>query len=327
MQQQPRPSLPLNSASIIESAKRVIEIEIEGLSALARRLDTSFPKALKIILGVDGRVVLLGVGKSGIIAKKIAATLASTGTASFFVHPAEAFHGDLGMIRPSDVALMISNSGETEELVRLLPFLKEQQNPSIALVGSLTSTLARHADVALDASGPREACTNNLAPTSSTTAALVMGDAIAVVLSTLRNFQPEDFARFHPGGNLGRRLLTRVSDVMRKENLPICNMSDSFREIIHCINRGRLGLAIVMEDDNLRGVITDGDIRRAFDCFPSPMEMKSHQIMTPNPKVILESERFLEAETRMLASKINSLIVIDDTGKLTGVLQIYDLTL
>lgn len=325
MNSNPYCNLSLNQTAVLTAARRVIEIEIQGLIEMSDRLDLGFQRALEIILQIKGRVIVTGVGKSGAIAKKLAATFASTGTASFFVHPAEAFHGDLGMIHPSDAVLMISNSGETEELLRLFPFLKHQLNPLIALVGNPSSTLARHSNVVIDVSVPREACNNNLAPTSSTTAALVMGDAIAVVLSTLRNFQAEDFARFHPGGSLGKKLLTRVSDVMHRQNLPLCHVQDTFKQVIHCINRGRLGLALVMKNDNLTGIITDGDIRRAFEKFSNPINLKAHEIMSPNPKTIIDSERFMEAETIMLASKINSLVVLDDEGNLCGVLQIYDI--
>lgn len=300
-------------------------MEIEALDAMASRIDHEFDKAIEIILNAKGRVVVVGMGKSGLIGKKIAATMASTGTAAFFVHPAEAFHGDLGMILPSDVALMLSNSGETEELVRLLPFLQHQKNRIIAMTGKRESTLARHADVVLDVCVEREACNNNLAPTSSTTATLVMGDALAVVLSTKRNFQPEDFARFHPGGNLGRRLLTRVADMMHKENLPICRQENSFKDVVHVINRGRLGLALVMEGDTLLGLITDGDVRRAFDSEHDYRTIQAKHIMTVDPKVVLSDERFADAEERIRAAKISALVVKNDAGKVVGVLQIYDL--
>jgi arabinose-5-phosphate isomerase len=313
------------TTNVISIARQVIDIEIQALSGMASRLDGEFARAVDIVLGTRGRVVVLGMGKSGIIGKKIAATLASTGTVSFFVHPGEAFHGDLGMIRPMDVVLMISNSGETEELVRLLPFMEHQKNQVIALTGRADSTLGRHADVVLDVSVAREACKNNLAPTSSTTATLVMGDALAVALSTLRGFQPEDFARFHPGGSLGRRLLTRVCDVMHRHNLPLCPPELGFRDIVHLITRGRLGLALVVEDGALRGVITDGDIRRAFDRHDNPMALRARDMMTPNPAVIGPQERFAAAEERMRERKINSLIVTEGDGRIVGVLQIYDI--
>jgi arabinose-5-phosphate isomerase len=306
-------------------ARSVISTEIEALEGMSQRLNGDIQKATEIIMGARGRVVVVGMGKSGIIGKKIVATLASTGTPSFFVHPGEAFHGDLGMIRPIDVALMISNSGETEELIRLLPFMEYQKNPVIAMTGKLDSTLARHADVVLDISVPREACNNNLAPTSSTTATLVMGDVLAVVLSTLRGFQPADFARFHPGGSLGRKLLTCVADVMHRQNLPICAVDASFREVLQTITFGRLGLAMVMDGTALCGLITDGDIRRAFDKAEDPLRLLAKDVMTSNPMTIGMSERFAVAEERMREAKINSLIVKDHEGSIVGVLQIFDI--
>lgn len=313
------------AADVVALATQVVWTEIEALKAMAERFNGDFRRAVDIILSARGRVVVIGMGKSGIIGKKIVATFASTGTPSFFVHPGEAFHGDLGMIHADDVALMISNSGETEELIRLLPFMQYQGNRIIAMTGKLNSTLAKNADVVLDIAVEREACNNNLAPTSSTTAALVMGDALAVVLSTVRGFQPEDFARFHPGGSLGCRLLTRVSDVMHRENLPICSPNATFRDIVHTITRGRLGLALVMEGQTLRGIITDGDIRRTFDKVTNPMELVAADIMTTNPRTIGHKERFADAEELMRVARINSLVVTDDTGAVVGVLQIYDI--
>lgn len=309
----------------IEIAKQTIAIEIEALQAMSNRLDQAIQQAVDMVLEARGRVVVVGMGKSGLIGQKIVATLASTGTPSFFVHPGEAFHGDLGMIKPIDVALLISNSGETEEVIRLLPFLQHQQNKVIAMTGKLDSTLAKYAGVVLDVGVEREACNNNLAPTSSTTATLVMGDALAVALSVARDFQPEDFARFHPGGSLGRKLLTRVADVMHKENLPICSPQDSFRDVVHVINRGRLGLALVMEGQALKGLITDGDVRRAFDSDHDYKTLTADQIMSTKPKSVAPEMRFAEAEDLMRSSKINALVVKDADSRVIGVLQIYDL--
>ncbi len=309
----------------IELARQVLTMEIQALEAMSTRIDREFEKAIDIVLKTTGRVVVVGMGKSGLIGKKIAATMASTGTAAFSVHPGEAFHGDLGMIRPADVALMISNSGETEELIRLLPFLVHQKNAIIALTGKKDSTLGRHADVVLDVSVEREACNINLAPTSSTTATLVMGDALAVVLSIKRGFQPEDFARFHPGGSLGRRLLTRVADMMHKDNLPICGQDDSFKDVVHVINRGRLGLALVMQEDKLLGLITDGDVRRAFDSDLDYKAITASQIMTTKPKSVLPDERFSDAEALVRSQKVNALVVKSPEGKVIGILQIHDL--
>lgn len=309
----------------IEFAKQTIAIEIEALQAMSNRLDQAIQQAVDIVLEARGRVVVVGMGKSGLIGQKIVATLASTGTPSFFVHPGEAFHGDLGMIKPIDVALLISNSGETEEVIRLLPFLQHQQNKVIAMTGKLASTLTQYADVVLDVGVEREACNNNLAPTSSTTATLVMGDALAVALSVARDFQPEDFARFHPGGSLGRKLLTRVADVMHKDNLPICAPEASFRDVVHEINRGRLGLTLVTRGEQLLGLITDGDVRRAFDSEQDYKQLTASSIMSAQPKTVAPNVRFAEAEDLMRSHKINSLAVVDQDGKIVGVLQIYDL--
>lgn len=308
----------------LDTARQTIRNEIEALEAMMGRLDSNFEKAVDIIMEARGRVIVAGMGKSGIIGQKIAATLASTGTPSFFVHPGEAFHGDLGMIKPIDVVLLLSNSGETEEVVRLLPFMQHQENRIIAMTGNPASTLARNAHVVLDVFVEREACNNNLAPTSSTTATLVMGDALAIALSEKRNFRPEDFARFHPGGSLGRKLLTRVRDIMRHDNLPVCKSDANFRSIINEIGAGRLGLVLVMDDDNLCGIITDGDVRRAFDRFEDITAVTADMIMTRTPKTIADDKRFAEAEQDMLNKKINSLVVTNAEGKVVGVLQIYD---
>ena len=311
--------------STIELALTTIERQIDALRCMKDRLDDNFQKAIDIVLASKGRLVVMGMGKSGIIGRKIAATLASTGTPSFFVHPGEAFHGDLGMIHPDDAVLMISYSGETEEIIRLLPFMEYQQNPVIAMTGKISSTLSRHADAVLDISVEREACKNNLAPTSSTTATVVMGDALATVLAELRDFQPEDFARFHPGGSLGKKLLTRVCDVMHRNNLPFCQLTTPVIEVVHIITRGRLGLALVMDGERLAGLITDGDLRRALEARPDFRSLKAEDIMSRSPKTARPHERFAKAEERMRRMKINSLVVLDDRDSVEGVLQIYDI--
>lgn len=309
----------------IEVAMNTIDIEVGALHSMQSRLGDKFIRAVDILMAMRGRVVVMGMGKSGIVGQKIAATLASTGTPSFYVHPGEAFHGDLGMIRPIDVALLISNSGETEEVLRVLPFLQFQQNKIVALTGNVRSTLAKVADVALDVGVEREACNNNLAPTSSTTCTIVMGDALAVALSTAKNFQPEDFARFHPGGSLGRKLLTRVADVMHKERLPVCQATAEFREVVQAITWGRLGMTMVMDGADLQGVITDGDVRRAFDRETEVKLLRARDIMSSHPKTVRPDMRFADAEDEMRSGKINSLVVTDDSGKVLGVLQIYDM--
>lgn len=308
---------------VLNLARDVVTIEVDGLLKMRERLDGGFLCALDLVRASSGRLVVVGMGKSGIIGRKIAATLASTGTASFSVHPAEAFHGDLGMIHADDVVLMISNSGETEELVRLLPFLKHQGNRIIAMTGRLESTLARNAHAVLDVSVPREACNNNLAPTSSTTATLVMGDALAVALSSLKNFQPEDFARFHPGGSLGRRLLTRVGDVMQK-NLPVCPPTASLREVVGLITRAKLGVALVLDRGQMLGIVTDGDLRKAFEMHDNPLRLTAADMMTANPFVIGVEDNLAEAEKTMRERKKRVLVVVDESREPVGVLQIFD---
>lgn len=302
-----------------------LDIEIEALQRMRSRMDERFNDAVEIILAMQGRLVIVGMGKSGIVGKKIAATLASTGTPSFFVHPGEAFHGDLGMIRPIDVLLLISNSGETEEVLRILPFLQHQQNKIISLTGKLDSTLALHSHVVLDVGVEREACKNNLAPTSSTTNTLVMGDALAVALTVKRDFQPADFARFHPGGSLGRKLLTRVSDVMHKGTLPICSPEASFRDVVNSITYGRLGLTLIMERHELKGIITDGDLRRAFEAQEDPKFLQAAQMMSSNPLTIAPDTRFSDAEGYMREQEVGALVVQSAEGVVVGILQIYGL--
>lgn len=306
-------------------AQETLDIEIEALRRMRSRMDARFNDAVEMVLAMQGRVVVVGMGKSGIIGQKIAATLASTGTPAFFVHPGEAFHGDLGMIKPIDVALLISNSGETEEVLRILPFLQHQKNRIIALTGKMESTLARHSHVVLDVGVEREACKNNLAPTSSTTNTLAMGDALAVALTVKRDFQPEDFARFHPGGSLGRRLLTRVCDVMQKRPLPVCSPDASFRDVVTSITYGRMGLTLVMDGEVLRGIITDGDLRRAFGAQDDVKLLSAQQMMSSNPLTIGEEVRFAEAEAFMREKEVGALIVKNGGGQVTGVLQIYGL--
>lgn len=303
--------------------RQTIAVEIDALKEMAARLDAQFEQAIDIAMNTEGRLIVMGMGKSGIIGNKIAATLASTGTCAFAIHPGEAYHGDLGMIKPIDTALLISNSGETEELVRLLPFLQHQGNRIIAITGKPLSTLAKNAHAVLDVSVPREACNNNLAPTSSTTATLVMGDALAVTLSSLRGFQPEDFARFHPGGSLGRKLLTRVSDVMHS-NLPTCNPQAGFRDVVHVITTGRMGIAVVIEENRLLGVITDGDLRRSFEHHVNPLDLRAADIMTRAPKTIGPDERFADAEEYMRRHEVKVLVVADRDLKPLGLIGVFD---
>ncbi len=289
------------------------------------RMGAEVVHAVQLMLNIRGRIVVLGMGKSGIVGKKIAATLASTGTSAFFIHPGEAFHGDLGMIKPSDVALVISNSGETEEIIRILPFLRDQKNKVIAMTGKMDSTLARFADVVLDVGVEREACSNNLAPTSSTTCTLVMGDVLAVTLSKQRNFQPEDFARFHPGGSLGRKLLTRVRDVMHR-NLPSVNVGATLSETVLTMTAGRLGVAVVMnQSGELKGIFTDGDFRRALMKAGVTMSDCIDSHITERPLTVNADVKLVEAEELMRKNKVRCLVVTD--GEPTapiGLVELFD---
>jgi len=309
----------------IDTAKRVIQIEAEAILALSQQLDNHFSQSVDAILATEGRVVICGMGKSGLIGKKIMTTFASTGTPCFFMHPGEAFHGDLGMVSPKDVFIALSNSGETEEVIKLIPFLKDNGNVIIAMTGRPNSTLAQNADFHLNIAVPQEACPHQLAPTSSTTATLVMGDALAVALMEQRGFQPQDFARFHPGGSLGRKLLTRVKHEMKSENLPFVESNASMKDVIHTMTDGRLGLCIV---DQGKGIITDGDLRRQMEEHPdSFMQQTAADMMSPNPKTIDADARLSDAEEQMNQQKITSLLVSqsDPEHKIVGVIQIYDL--
>ena len=303
-------------------AHEVLEIEAEGILGLKDGLDGAFQSAVEAILATRGRVIVSGMGKSGIIATKIAATLASTGTPSFFMHPGDAFHGDLGMVTPDDVFVAISNSGETEELVKLLPFLRDNGNLIVAMTGSPPSTLARHSALHLSIGVAREACPLQLAPTASTTAALAMGDALAVALMRARDFQAEQFARFHPGGTIGRRLLQRVRDEMRREDLPFVAPEDDADAVLRAVTAGRLGVALVGGDRRRAlGIVTDGDLRRALqrhrDGFFS---LKARDMMTPEP-VSIEVDSSMSAAFERMAEHQITLLVVVDAGAVVGVVQ------
>ena len=303
--------------------REVFEVQAEALRATAEKLSQEFDQAVDMILSTSGRVIVSGMGKSGIIGNKIAATLASTGTPSFSVHPAEAYHGDLGMFTADDVAILISYSGETEEVIRLVPSLRHFGVKIIALVGNPESTLGRNSDLVLDVSVEREACPNNLAPTTSTTVTLAMGDALAVALIERRQFKPHDFSVFHPGGSLGRRLLTRVKDVMHTD-LPICTSRDSMKEVIMTASQAGLGLAVVVDDGEIKGIITDGDLRRALFNHDSLDGLTAESVMTRSPMLINENEMFADAENIMLKASITSLLVVSEQGALSGVLKLQD---
>lgn len=310
--------------ALVETAKTTLLTQGQALARMAERIDGSFAEAVRCILQTKGRVIVCGMGKSGLIGKKIAATFASTGTPSFFLHPGEAFHGDLGMIQSDDVLILISYSGETEELIRLLPSLKSFGNLCIAMVGNTKSTLARHSHHILDISVDREVCPNNLAPTTSTTVTSAMGDAIAVALMQCRDFQPQDFARFHPGGSLGRKLLTRVKDLMHKDHLPVCTPEASLKEAISVMTEGRMGVVLIMQEGKLSGIFTDGDLRRTLLANAEAMSASMADLMKPNPKTIHQDTMMVEAEERMLREKITLLVVVDEARQVVGLLEIYD---
>ena len=307
-------------------AQEVFEIEAKEIANLSHRLTDDFEKSINAILESSGKLIVSGMGKSGIIGKKIAATLASTGTPSFFLHPGEAYHGDLGMIEENDIVLLISNSGETDEVLKLIPFLKHQKNCTISMSGNNDSTLAKNTNYHLNVAVEKEACPLFLAPTSSTTATLVMGDALAVTLMKLRDFKEENFAKFHPGGSLGRRLLTTVGDVMKKHELPITNSNATIKEVIQRITEGKLGLVVVTDENGINGVITDGDIRRAMESREKEFfGLLAKNLMSLHPKVIDESEKLITASTIMSENKINSLLVVNAMNDFVGVVQMYDL--
>ena len=317
-----------NGRSLLTTGMAVVETEVRALQALRNRLDGSFTDACELMLGCTGRVVATGMGKSGHIARKVASTLASTGTPAFYVHPGEASHGDLGMITDGDVVLALSNSGETEELLNIIPALKRQGNPLIVMSGRPNSSAARLADIHLDVSVPEEACPLGLAPTSSTTAALVMGDALAVALLEARGFTAEDFARSHPAGSLGRRLLLHIRDVMHAgDKVPRVRAGASVTEALVEMSRKRLGMTTIVDDAGaLLGVFTDGDLRRALD--DTRIDLRAAgvaELMSRLPKSIGPDQLAIEAAHLMETFQINALVVVDDDQHVVGALNIHDL--
>ena len=310
----------------IAEAKRVLEVEAAAILSLIEHLDDSFVRVVELIDACKGRVVTMGLGKSGIICKKIGATLASTGTPSFFLHPAEAIHGDLGMVVKGDVALAISNSGETEELVRLLPSLKRIGANIVAITGNPNSTLARGADFHLSAAIPQEACPLGLAPTASTTATLALGDALAMALLLRKGFKEEDFAFLHPGGKLGKRFL-RVRDLMHGgEQIPAVRLDTSMRDAIYEMSKKRFGITAVVDNDGiLRGAISDGDLRRLLEKDDLIVRRSAGESMTEHPVTIPASELASAALQVMEERKITSLFIADESGRLEGIIHLHDL--
>ncbi len=317
----------LNPAAVLELARQVLRIEADAVAALSERLDDGFLDAVSLILNCSGRVIVSGIGKSGHVGRKIASTLASTGTPAYFVHPAEASHGDLGMILRQDVLIALSNSGESAELLAIVPIIKRQGAKLIAMTGNAQSSLAKEADAHLDAAVAQEACPLNLAPTASTTAALALGDALAVALLDARGFGPEDFARSHPGGSLGRRLLTHVRDVMRAgAAVPQVSLQASLAEAVLAISKGGLGMtAVVDAQQRIQGIFTDGDLRRAFERDVDLKSVPVTAVMTANPRCIGVDKLAVEAVEMMERHKINQLLVADSEGRLQGALNMHDL--
>jgi arabinose-5-phosphate isomerase len=312
--------------SVIKTALRTIELEAESIAELAQYINEDFEKAALTIAHCNGRVIVSGVGKSGIIAQKIVATLNSTGTPSLFMHAADAIHGDLGMIQKDDVIMLISKSGESEEIKVLIPLIKNFGNPLIGMGGNSESYLSRNADYFLNTTVSQEACLNNLAPTSSTTAQLVMGDAIAVCLMELRGFNGNDFARIHPGGNLGKRLYLRVKDLYMASAKPMVKRTASLREVIVEITEKRLGATAVISDEGLiEGIITDGDLRRMLEKSESLQNITAQNILTLNPKAINADELAVNALEKLRTHDISQLIVIDNNQKYLGILHLHDL--
>lgn len=325
---EPRAVLPnFSPQRALELARQTLTIEAAAVGGLVDRLDSAFAAAVDLILHSHGRLIVSGMGKSGHIARKIAATMASTGTPAYFVHPAEASHGDLGMIARDDILLALSNSGESDELVRIVPLVKRQGAKLVAMTGNPLSSLAREADIHLDAGVAQEACPHNLAPTASTTAALALGDALAVALLDARGFGPDDFARSHPGGTLGRRLLTHVRDVMRGiDAVPAVSPEILLPEAILAMSRGGLGLVVITSPESrILGIFTDGDLRRAFEKRVDLQHSTIASVMSPSPRTIGPDRLAVEAVEMMERHRVNGLLVADSDCRLVGALNMHDL--
>jgi arabinose-5-phosphate isomerase len=310
--------------SALESIQETLTAQGKALLSLADHFSQlEFHKALSYMYQCKGHIIIFGMGKSGLIGRKICATLASTGSPSFFVHPGEAFHGDLGMITEDDVVILISNSGETDEVLQLIPSLKSFGNPIISICNNADSTMAKNSNAVLELKMEKETCPNNLAPTTSTTLTTAVGDALAIALMHKRGFAPNDFAKYHPGGSLGRRLLTKVSDVMVKDNLPFVSASDTIKDVILVMTKSTLGLAIVKENEKLQGVITDGDLRRALVQGVDIQTARASEIMTTSVATIDESAQLITGEELMREKQIKHLVVLDEVQQVIGVLEFF----
>lgn len=315
------------NADIIEKAIEVLKIEADGILKLADHVDNTFAAMVELICGSEGRLIVSGIGKSGIIAKKIVATLNSTGTRSLFLHPVEAMHGDLGTVANNDIFLALSNSGETDELNILIPNIRDIGCPVIAFTGNTDSTLAKQSDIVIDVSVACEACPMGLAPTASTTALVAMGDALAVALIDKKHIKADDFKRYHPGGSLGQRLSSRVNDIMRSgDDLPLIYQDATMERAVEVMDRGRLGAALVLASDNLlSGIITDGDLRRAVAKKKPIFEQKVREVMTKNPRTVQPDSPTYDALNMMEQYQITVLPIIDAGGKVRGILHLHDI--
>lgn len=310
--------------TVRDYAIQCIKDEAQALLDLIPKIDDNFDNAVELILGCHGKVIVTGVGKSGHIGAKIAATLSSTGTPSFFINPLDVYHGDLGVMTPDDVVLAISNSGQTDELLRFIPMLQHMRVPIIGMSGNPGSLLAKYSTCHINVSVSKEACPLNLAPTSSTTATLAMGDALAVALMERRNFQPKDFAQFHPGGELGKRLLTTAQDVMRTTDMPIITPEMHLGEAIILVSKGKLGLGVAESEGKIVGLITDGDIRRAMEKWQAEFfDRTVADIMTRQPKTVAPETRITEIQDIMNKYKIHTVLVTDSDNRLLGVVDHY----
>ena len=309
---------------VAEYATNCIKDEAHALLDLIPQIDENFEKAVELIYNCHGKVIVTGVGKSGHIGAKIAATLLSTGTPSFFINPLDVFHGDLGVMTSDDVVLAISNSGQTDELLRFIPMVLHMQIPIIGMSGNPKSLLAKYSSAHINIKVEKEACPLNLAPTSSTTATLAMGDALAVALMEVRDFKPKDFAQFHPGGELGKRLLTTAADVMRTDNLPTISKDMNLGDAIILVSKGKLGMGVAVDNGCVEGLITDGDIRRAMEKWKEKFfDVKVGEIMTRTPKMVSLSTKITEIQSIMNKYKIHSVLVVDDEKHLLGIVDHY----
>lgn len=318
----------MDKSAYLEHAKRVLKIESDSVWQQAEQLDEEFVRAVDLILNSTGRVVVSGMGKSGLVGRKIAATLASTGTPAFFLHPGEGIHGDLGMVTPSDIVIAVSNSGENDEILAILPTLKILGTPLISITASRESTLSRNSDIVLLVKVRQEACPLGLAPTASTTAVMALGDALAVVLLEARNFKPEDYALYHPGGALGRKLLLTVEKIMHTgDNNPLIDRRSTVKDaIITMTTRGNHGAAVIIDETGkLLGILTDGDLRRIMEKYADPLVLPVEQMMTKNPKAITKEKLAAEAMHVMEEKKITVLPVVDEAGKAIGIIHLHDI--